>query len=472
MLHRMPVTVYKYNVFQKNERVFYKICYLCHPDRGISDTVLLPDDRQDLVKKIACILFSILLCAVSTAQRVGVKDFKWLSSGEVTVRDSQTGNKCALIYIQTPETGWTFEAGSGTWIEEVRQDNGVISLYLSADVRTLSFSLPGCTPLRDWIISPSLKAGDSYTLTLTAGSSALKTSGSRSYGTGTSSVASSSSSSEKSSSSSGSTSSSASSVSSLISSSHSSSSASKSSSNSYSSASKSSSASSTSRSSGYSGTSRQSSTGVSSGSAGTSQDRYGRDGIYSNGNTLEIGCRKNTSSNSIRHHPSRAANERINSRTSVSDETFCNWFIDMYASHTSSISDYGSLYADDWFVGLQLTYMLKNIGLYASAAYSFEESHSVFAGLAFRLNPQSSSALDLQLYAGGGLVDDDIGAGEIGLRFAWKDTGNRLSLTDFSVGCQYFDHCIAPTVSVGFAIWGVPVAVGLCIVACAAEAML
>ena len=69
-------------------------------------------------------------------------------------------------------------------------------------------------------------------------------------------------------------------------------------------------------------------------------------------------------------------------------------------------------------------------------------------------------------------VDDDIGAGEIGLRVAWKDTGNRLSLTDFSVGCQYFDHCIAPTVSVGFAIWGVPVAVGLCIVACAAEGMM
>jgi hypothetical protein len=465
----MPVTVYKYNVFQKNERVFYKICYLCHPDRGISDTVLLPDDRQDLVKKIACILFSILLCAVSTAQRVGVKDFKWLSSGEVTLRDSQTGNKCALIYIQTPETGWTFEAGSGTWIEDVRQDNGVISLYLSADVRTLSFSLPGYTPLRDWIISPPLKAGDSYTLTLTAGSSALKASGSRSYETGTSSVASSSASSEKSSSSSGSASSSASSVSSLISSSHSSSSASKSSSDSYSSASKSSSASSTSRSSGYSGTSRRSSTGVSSGSAGTSRDRYGRDGIYE---TDSRGGHLKQETGFSRRHPSRAANERINSRTSASDESFCRWFIDMYASHTSSISDYGSLYDDDWFVGLQLTYMLKNIGLYASAAYSFEESHSVFAGLAFRLNPQSSSALDLKLYAGGGLVDDDIGAGEIGLRFAWKDTGNRLSLTDFSVGCQYFDHCIAPTVSVGFAIWGVPVAVGLCIVACAAEAML
>ena len=465
----MPVTVYKYNVFQKNERVFYKICYLCHPDRGISDTVLLPDDRQDLVKKIACILFSILLCAVSTAQRVGVKDFKWLSSGEVTLRDSQTGNKCALIYIQTPETGWTFEAGSGTWIEDVRQDNGVISLYLSADVRTLSFSLPGYTPLRDWIISPSLKAGDSYTLTLTAGSSALKTSGSRSYGTWTPSVASSSASSEKSSSSSDSATSSASSVSSLISSSHSSSSASKSSSNSYSSSSISSSASSTSHSSDYSGTSRRSSTGFSSGSAGTSRDRYGRDGIYE---TDSRGGHFKQATGFSRRYPSRTANAQINSRTSASDESFCRWFIDMYASHTSSISDYGSLYDDDWFVGLQLTYMLKNIGLYASAAYSFEESHSVFAGLAFRLNPQSSSALDLQLYAGGGLVDDDIGAGEIGLRFAWKDTGNRLSLTDFSVGCQYFDHCIAPTVSVGFAIWGVPVAVGLCVVACVAEGML
>ncbi len=140
----------------------------------------------------------------------------------------------------------------------------------------------------------------------------------------------------------------------------------------------------------------------------------------------------------------------------------------MYGSVVHSQQDVDtnswSYYDEDCFVGLRFTYLPNRVGFYASAAYSYEESWSAFAGTAFRLTSEDNSNLDLHLYAGGGLVDGEVGAGELGLRFGWKGHG-KMSLCDLSVGCQFFDHCIAPTVSVGFAIWGVPVAIGVCIVA-------
>ena len=118
------------------------------------------------------------------------------------------------------------------------------------------------------------------------------------------------------------------------------------------------------------------------------------------------------------------------------------------------------------FFNIQGGYNLRSKDPYFGFSYSFVKSHlgfrlSGYTGIddfsyiatidpVFRLT-NDNSALDLQLYFGGGIYDRKP-IGEAGLRFAWR-TKYDLSLWDFSMGCMgTLEGDVIPTLGVGVAI--------------------
>jgi len=133
---------------------------------------------------------------------------------------------------------------------------------------------------------------------------------------------------------------------------------------------------------------------------------------------------------------------------------YCSHFVDAYAAF---LPDGGEVY--DAFLGLRYTYLGGRIGPYFAAAYSLEESYSLFGGIALRLGNGGSDP-DWQVYGGLGLMDGCHLAGEAGVRIGWLSEG-KVSRWDFGGGCQLWEGTLMPTVEVGLCIWGIPVLVGL-----------
>lgn len=141
--------------------------------------------------------------------------------------------------------------------------------------------------------------------------------------------------------------------------------------------------------------------------------------------------------------------------------TFCRHFLDAYGGLCLCG---GGL--EDVHAGLCYTYMPGRAGAYMSAALNTYGELSGTAGLATRLLPEDRSSFDWQLYGGVGLFEEESLGFEIGTRIAWK-AGYSLSRWDIGLGCQFWDGNVMPTVSVGFCIWGIPVAVGAGLCLCA-----
>ena len=137
---------------------------------------------------------------------------------------------------------------------------------------------------------------------------------------------------------------------------------------------------------------------------------------------------------------------------------FCTHFIDAYVGFQCYEFDYG-FGLDDYWVGASYTWLEKRVGGYVSAGVDMDVAFSLFAGPAVRLTNPETLGLDLQLYSGIGVMNGCF-AVDTGLRFAWRSKYD-VSLWDFSIGCQYYDKTIVPTVSVGLGIWGIPVVIGL-----------
>ena len=143
----------------------------------------------------------------------------------------------------------------------------------------------------------------------------------------------------------------------------------------------------------------------------------------------------------------------------VTDKDFSSHFMDAY---TGFVADSDG-FAEEYFFGLRYTYLQNRLGPYASGAIGTEGQCSFFAGAAYRLTSSDTSNLDFQLYGGVGYVTDGGLGGEAGIRIGWKSE-HRLSGLDFGAGCQFWDGAVVPTVEVGFYIWGIPVACGICFV--------
>lgn len=125
-------------------------------------------------KQISILLFSCL-CVFAGAQSPQVYDFRPLPSDRTALREQTSrldmgGNECALLKLETPEGGWTFDAGADV-IEEVRKVDGGVWIYLPAGSTVLNAAHKEWGVLR-WRFPESLQAGATYSAKLRHASAA------------------------------------------------------------------------------------------------------------------------------------------------------------------------------------------------------------------------------------------------------------------------------------------------------------
>ena len=148
------------------------------------------------------------------------------------------------------------------------------------------------------------------------------------------------------------------------------------------------------------------------------------------------------------------------------EKSFSNHFADMLVGATLSKEDVGRYgMDDDYRIGVSYTWIGNRVGPYLSVSTDFDGGFSVFGGAALRLTNPKTAILDWQVYGGAGLMDGKFGF-DVGTRFGWRSS-HSLSHWDFGFGCQFSKGFIMPTVSVGLYIWGIPVLVGIGLIACA-----
>lgn len=338
------------------------------------------------MKKIACILALTLLCVFAAAQKVSVTEFKQCDPSEpLGVRSSHidpSGSICAQIRVRTPLKGWTFEAEMAG-IEDVRQVQDAVILYVPSYTHTLSFSHPDAGSLRNWSIPQTLQPGGTYVLTLNVGAVTAPKK------VNTVKV-------------------------------------------------------------------RETQAAVQkSSTAATAATRSSSSHSSRSGGAVMAAKPRATAS--LDGAPARPAIQYTRRKD------YCERFVDLYGGCTFSTRGDGP---DGLVLGLQYCLFNDRAGAYVSMGLSGEESWTAFLGVGARpFFSRTASDFDFQVYGGLGLADMQNVAAEIGVRAAWKRT-HSLSLWDVGIGCQVWRGCVTPTVSLGFAIWGIPVLVSLGVVAC------
>ena len=115
----------------------------------------------------------LMLCLRLQAQDVLVTGFRKMSPAGVDreVRSAvpdPDGMPCAVLKLETPLSGWTFEAGLAG-IMDVRYEKGTVWLYVPASARTLSVAHPEYGVLRAWPFPESLEPGGFYAMKLERG---------------------------------------------------------------------------------------------------------------------------------------------------------------------------------------------------------------------------------------------------------------------------------------------------------------
>ena len=112
-------------------------------------------------------ILTLLISTVAGAQSIRISDFK-PSIADAAAPDAvldADGALCAVLRMETRESGWTFEAGMAG-ITDVMYGTDVIYVYVPAGARILSVAHPNATPLRNWDIPQRLEPGRTYTMKL------------------------------------------------------------------------------------------------------------------------------------------------------------------------------------------------------------------------------------------------------------------------------------------------------------------
>ena len=112
-------------------------------------------------------ILTLLISAVAGAQSIRISDFK-PSIADAAAPDAvldADGALCAVLRMETRESGWTFEAGMAG-ITDVMYGKDVIYVYVPAGARILSVAHPNATPLRNWDIPQRLEPGRTYSMKL------------------------------------------------------------------------------------------------------------------------------------------------------------------------------------------------------------------------------------------------------------------------------------------------------------------
>ena len=124
-------------------------------------------------KLLALTVFSFAFVVQSMAQSMKVVDFKLLENDLTantrgTEKMDQNGERAALIKIQTPERGFTFDGGS-LGIVANEEHAGEIWLYVPRRAQKLIIQHPEFGVLRDWYYPISIKGARTYELILDIG---------------------------------------------------------------------------------------------------------------------------------------------------------------------------------------------------------------------------------------------------------------------------------------------------------------
>lgn len=311
------------------------------------------------------ILILLLLQSLSAAAQIRISDFKQLysdgSAAEAgTALSDPDGRLCAVLKLETRQSGWTFDAGLAG-IVDTRYEEGIIWLYVPASARKLTVSHKEYGVLREWSIPASLEPGRTYTMRLT----------------------------------------------------------------------------------------------------------------YERPRQTNPGTRPSSSASrpaprpvTVNAQPRRVKTPVVIIPSKPAEKSFSNHFADMLVGATLSKEDVGRYgMDDDYRIGVSYTWIGNRVGPYLSVSTNFDGGFSAFGGAAVRLSNPKTASLDWQVYGGAGLMDGKFGF-DVGTRFGWRSS-HSLSHWDFGFGCQFSQGYIMPTVSVGLYIWGIPVLVGIGLIACA-----
>ena len=116
----------------------------------------------------------LLLCVLMVqAQSLAVQSFR-LDQTDLTANTAgtivldQNGQKCALVKVETTQTGFAFDAGS-LGVVKTEQKVGEIWVYVPEGVKRLTISHQQLGVLRDYDLGQTLKRAKTYILKLASG---------------------------------------------------------------------------------------------------------------------------------------------------------------------------------------------------------------------------------------------------------------------------------------------------------------
>lgn len=116
------------------------------------------------------ILILLLLQAVPVAAQIRISDFKQSHSDGAasdvrTALSDPDGRLCAVLKLETKQSGWTFDAGLAG-IMDTRYEDGLIWLYVPASAQKITVAHKEYGALREWSFPVSLEPGRTYTMKL------------------------------------------------------------------------------------------------------------------------------------------------------------------------------------------------------------------------------------------------------------------------------------------------------------------
>ena len=116
------------------------------------------------------ILILLLLQSVSVVAQICISDFKQSHSDGAasdvrTALDDPYGRLCAVLKLETKQSGWTFDTGLAG-IMDTRYEDGLIWLYVPASARKITVAHKEYGVLREWSFPVSLESGHAYTMKL------------------------------------------------------------------------------------------------------------------------------------------------------------------------------------------------------------------------------------------------------------------------------------------------------------------
>ena len=125
------------------------------------------------MKRLYAIFLSLLLAMTLHAQSLVVQSFKMdetdlTANTAGTIVIDQNGQKCALIKVETTQTGFSFDAGA-LGVVKTEQKVGEIWVYVPEGVKRLTISHQQLGILRDYDLGQTLKRARTYILKLTSG---------------------------------------------------------------------------------------------------------------------------------------------------------------------------------------------------------------------------------------------------------------------------------------------------------------